>query len=140
MVLSIRSIAGFAIAFAIASFTNFGALAADDTKPIDKGKGADYKSSTHKLKEKGEYAILLSFEAGEKFEAATGVGVENAMKKTHVHLFVYDDTGKEVAKDTPKGPRSEVKVTPAKAGKYKVVIKNVMGEEIEVAFVVLVVK
>jgi hypothetical protein len=44
-----------------------------------------------------------------------------------VHLFVYDSSGAEVAKDDSPGPKCAVKVTPTKDGQYKFVIKNAGG-------------
>jgi hypothetical protein len=41
-----------------------------------------------------------------------------------VNLYVYDEAGKEVGKDDSPGPKCSVKVTLAKNGKYKFVIKN----------------
>jgi hypothetical protein len=41
-----------------------------------------------------------------------------------VHLFVYDSSGAEVAKDDSPGPKCSVRVTPQKGGQYKFVIKN----------------
>lgn len=41
---------------------------------------------------------------------------------------VYDEAGKEVGKDDSPGPKCLVKVTPAKNGKYKFVIKNAGGD------------
>jgi hypothetical protein len=61
----------------------------------------------------------LSFTAGRAFEATT-----DGTKNTDVHLYVYDAAGKD---DSP-GPKCSVKVTPAKDGKYKFVIKNAGGD------------
>src|SRR6266478_6455137 len=72
---------------------------------------------------KGEVAYLLSLTAGKEFEATT-----DGTKKTDVHLYVYDEAGKEVGKDDSPGPQCSVKVTPAKDGKYKFVIKNAGGD------------
>jgi hypothetical protein len=44
-----------------------------------------------------------------------------------VHLFVYDSSGGEVAKDDSPGPKCSVKVTPPKDGQYKFVITNAGG-------------
>ena len=49
-------------------------------------------------------------------------------KNTDVHLYVYDEDGKEIGKDDSPGPKCSVKVTPAKDGKYKFVIKNAGGD------------
>jgi hypothetical protein len=50
------------------------------------------------------------------------------VKETDVHLFVYDDAGKEVGKDDSTGPKCSVKFTPKKDGKFKFVIKNMKGD------------
>ncbi len=96
---------------------------AEDTKPTDEGKGSEFKGKKFEMKDKGEAAILLSFEKGKEFEATT-----DGTKETDVHLFVYDEAGKEVGKDTSPGPKCSVKVTPPKDGKYKFVIKNAKGD------------
>jgi hypothetical protein len=44
-----------------------------------------------------------------------------------VHLFVYDSTGTQVAKDDSPGPKCSVKVTPTADGQYKFVITNAGG-------------
>jgi hypothetical protein len=44
-----------------------------------------------------------------------------------VHLFVYDSSGAEVAKDDLPGPKCSVKVTPTEDGQYKFVITNAGG-------------
>jgi hypothetical protein len=75
------------------------------------------------MKDKGEIAYLLSFTAGKEFEATT-----DGTRNTDVHLYVYDEAGKEVGKDDSSGPKCSVKVTPAKDGKYKFVIKNAGGD------------
>jgi hypothetical protein len=95
---------------------------ADDAKPTDEGKGAEFKSKNFEMKDQGEVALLLSFDAGKEFEATT-----DGTKETDVHLFVYDETGKQVGKDDSPGPKCSVKVTPPKDGKYKFVIKNSKG-------------
>jgi hypothetical protein len=91
-------------------------------KPTDEGAGAEFKGKTFEMKDMGQAAILLSFPAGKEFEATT-----KGDKETDVHLFVYDADGKEVGKDTSPGPKCSVKVTPAKDGKYKLLVKNAGG-------------
>jgi hypothetical protein len=48
-------------------------------------------------------------------------------EKYDVHLFVYDSSGAEVAKDDLPGPKCSVKVTPTEDGQYKFVITNAGG-------------
>ena len=98
------------------------AAQARDEKPTDEGKGADVKGKTVEMKDKGEFAILLSFTAGKEITATT-----KGDKETDVHLFVYDEDKKEVGKDTSPGPKCEVKFTPAKDGKYKLLVRNAGG-------------
>jgi hypothetical protein len=68
---------------------------ADDVKPTDEGKAAEFKGKTIDLKEKGEAAILLSCTSGKEVTATT-----KGEKETDVHLFVYAADKKEVGKDT----------------------------------------
>jgi len=95
---------------------------AQDAKPKDLGKGAAFNGKRIEMKDTGEVAYLLSFTAGKEFEATT-----DGPKKTDVHLFVYDSSGAEVAKDDSPGPKCSVKVTPETDGQYKFVIKNAGG-------------
>ena len=95
---------------------------AQDVKPTDLGKGATFNGKKIEIRDKGEVAYLLSFTAGKEFEATT-----DGLKNTDVHLFVYDSSGAEVAKDDSPGPKCSVKVTPEKDGQYKFVIKNAGG-------------
>ena len=62
------------------------------------------------------------FHGRERVEATT-----DGPKNTEVHLFVYDSSGAEVAKDDSPRPKCSVKVTPEKDGQYKFVIKNAGG-------------
>ncbi len=94
-----------------------------DMKPIDLGKGAEFKGKTVEMSDKAEVAYLLFLTAGKAFEATT-----NGPKNTDVHLFVYDASGKEVGKDNSPGPACSVKVTPEKEGNYKFAIKNTGGD------------
>ena len=94
-------------------------MRADEAKPSDEGKAAEFKGKTFELKAKGEAAILLSCLAGKEVTATT-----KGDKETDVHLFVYSDDKKEVGKDTSPGPKCEVKFTPKKDGKYKLLVKN----------------
>jgi hypothetical protein len=95
---------------------------AQDVKPTDLGKVAAFHGKKIEMKDKGEVAYLLSFTAGKEFDATT-----NGLNNTDVHLFVYDSSGAEVAKDDSPGPKCSVKVTPEKDGQYKFVIKNAGG-------------
>jgi hypothetical protein len=94
--------------------------AARDVKPTDEGNGADFKNKSYDMKEKGEVAVLLAFPAGKEVVATT-----KGDKETDVHLFVYAADGKVVGKDTSPGPKCEVKFTPAKDGKFKLLVRNV---------------
>jgi hypothetical protein len=93
---------------------------ARDVKPTDEGKGADFKSKSFEIKEKGEAAVLLSFSADKEVTATT-----KGDKETDMHLFVYGADGKVIGKDTSPGPKCEVKFKPAKDGKYKLLVRNV---------------
>lgn len=115
-------------------FLALGGGRAEDAKPIDEGKGTEFKSKKFEMKDKGEVVLLLSFNAGKEFEATTDGTME-----TDVHLFVYDENGKEVGKDDSPGPKCSVKVTPLKDGKYRFVIKNAKGDN-TVTFAVKVAK
>jgi hypothetical protein len=95
---------------------------AQDVTPKDLGKGAAFNGKRIEMKDNGEVAYLLSFTAGREFEATT-----DGLKNTDVHLFVYDSSGAEVAKDDSPGPKCSVKLTPEKDGQYKFVIKNAGG-------------
>jgi hypothetical protein len=64
-------------------------------------------------------AIKLTFPAGK--EAAVTVRSE---KKTDVHLFVYDDAKKVVAKDDSPGPTCDLTFTPKEAGSYTLEVRN----------------
>jgi hypothetical protein len=92
---------------------------AGEVKPNDEGKATDFKGKTFDLKEKGEAAILLTCLAGKEITATT-----KGEKETDVHLFVFAEDKKEVGKDTSPGPKCEVKFTPAKDGKFKLLVRN----------------
>ena len=108
--------------------------AQEQVKTTNLGSGSQFKGTTIKMKDKGEVAYLLSFKAGKEFEASTD-GTNN----TDVNLYVYDQAGGQVGKDDSPGPKSSVKVTPDKDGKYKFVITNSGGEN-TVTFKVTVAK
>ena len=112
-----RLVTAVAVMFAVATL-----CPAQDVKPTDLGKGAAFNGKKIEMKDKGEVAYLLSFTAGKEFEATT-----DGPKNTDVHLFVYDSTGAQVAKDDSPGPKCSVKVTPTADGQYKFVITNAGG-------------
>ena len=117
-----KLITRFVIAVAALMFAVATLCPAQDVKPADLGKGAAFHGKKIEMKDKGEVAYLLSFTAGKEFEATT-----DGPKNTDVHLFVYDSSGAEIAKDDSPGPKCSVKVTPEKDGQYKFVIKNAGG-------------
>jgi hypothetical protein len=96
-----------------------GAVRAQDDKPIDLGKAAEFKSKAFDVKEKGKVLVALTFPAGK--EAVVTVRCE---KKTDVNLFVIDAAKKVVAKDDSPGPDCDVKFTPKEAGTYTFEIRN----------------
>jgi hypothetical protein len=96
-----------------------GAAFARDDEPTDEGKGSAFKSKAYEMKEKGEVAVLLTFAAGNAVTVTT-----DGEEKTDVHLYIYDSDKKEVDKDTSPGPKCEVKFTPNKDGKFKLLVKN----------------
>ena len=84
---------------------------AQAVKATSLGKGTAFNGKKIEMKDKGEVAYLLSFTAGNEFEATT-----DGLKNTDVHLFVYDSSGAEVAHDDSPGPKCSVKVTPKQDG------------------------
>ena len=119
MISMTRLVTTSAFVFVLATLS----LAREHSKSTDLGNGADFKGKTIEMKDKGEVAYVLSFKAGKEFEATT-----DATKNTDVNLYVYDNAGKQVGKDDSPGPKCSVKVTPAKDGKYKFVLKNTGGD------------
>lgn len=120
---------------ALASFALAAVCSAqEDVKATSLGNGAQFKGKTIKMKDKGQVAYVLSFKPGKEFEATT-----DGTKNSDVNLYVYDQAGKQVGKDDSPGPKSSVKITPEKDGKYKFVITNT-GEENTVTFKVTVAK
>lgn len=117
-----KSIRGFVIAVVAVMFAVATLCAAQGVKPTDLGKAAAFRGKKIEMKDKGEVAYLLAFTAGKEFEATT-----DGMKNTDVHLFVYDASGAEVAKDDSPGPKCSVKVTPTEDAQYKFVITNAGG-------------
>ena len=106
-----KSITRFVTAVVAVTFAVATLCSAQDVKPTDLGKGAAFNGKKIEMKDKGEVAYLLSFTAGKEFEATT-----DGLKNTDVHLFVYDSSGAEVAKDDSPGPKCSVKVTPTQDG------------------------
>ncbi len=92
---------------------------AEDVKPTDEGNAADFNGKSFDLNAKGEAAILLTCTAGKEITATT-----KGEKETDVHLFIYAEDKTEVGKDTSPGPKCEVKFTPAKDGKFKLLVRN----------------
>jgi hypothetical protein len=117
-----RKILHLATFAALFTLTVVWAARAEDVKATDEGKGADFKGKSVEMKDKDEFAILLAFSAGKEVVVTT-----KGDKETDVHLFVYDEDKKEVGKDTSPGPKCEVKFTPAKDGKYKLLVHNSGG-------------
>jgi hypothetical protein len=114
-----RLVTAAAAVFALATLCP----AQENVKATNLGKGAEFKGKKVEMKDKGKVVYLLSFTAGKEFEATT-----DGTKNTDVNLYVFDKAGEEVGKDDSPGPKSSVKVTPAKDGKYKFVIKNAGGD------------
>jgi hypothetical protein len=54
--------------FALVVLSVFGA---DDVKPSDEGKAAEFKGKTFEMKEKGEASIVLTCAAGKELTATT---------------------------------------------------------------------
>src|SRR5271168_1049441 len=119
---AMKLISGFVIAVVAVMFAVATLCAAQGVKPTDLGKAAAFHGKKIEMKDKGEVAYLLAFTAGKEFEATT-----DGMKNTDVHLFVYDASGAEVAKDDSPGPKCSVNVTPTADGQYKFVITNAGG-------------
>src|ERR1700679_1449355 len=119
---AMKSITRFVTAVVAVILTVAVLCPAQNVAPKSLGKGAVFNGKTIEMKDNGEVAYLLSFTAGKEFEATT-----DGLKNTDVHLFVYDSTGAEGAKDDSPGTKCSVKVTPKQDGQYKFVIKNAGG-------------
>jgi hypothetical protein len=91
----------------------------EDVKPTDEGKAAEFKGKSFDIKEKGEAAILLAFEAGTRVTVTV-----TSDKKSDVNLFVYDAAKKQIAKDDSPGPNCELSFTPKEDGKLTLVVRN----------------
>jgi hypothetical protein len=107
-----------AYATAMLALVTLSAVGADDVKTIDGGKGSAFKSKSYELKENGEIAVVLSFEAGKELTVTT-----SGDKDTNVQLFVKSMYFE--AKDTSPGPNCLVKHTPVENdGRYTFTMKN----------------
>ena len=107
-----------AYATAMLALVTLSALGADDVKAIDGGKGSVFKSKSYELKENGEIAVVLSFEAGKELTVTT-----SGDKDTNVQLVVKSMYFE--AKDTSPGPNCLVKHTPVENdGRYTFTMKN----------------
>ena len=97
------------------------AAAARDEKggnKIDGGKGSEFKSKKYEIPEKGEIAVVLSFEAGKEVTVTT-----KGDRETDVRLFVKGRYFE--AKDTSPGPECLVKFTPVKGDpRFTITVKN----------------
>ena len=110
-----RRMASVAAMFALVTLS---AVGADDVKPTDGGKGSAFKSKSFEIKEKGEIAVMLSFEAGKEVAVTT-----KADNETDVHLMVKGMYFE--AKDTSPGSVCLVKFTPVKGDDmFKFTIRN----------------
>ena len=119
MISNTRRICGLAV---LVAFVVLCSGAAMDAVPTKEGKGSDFKGKIVDMKDKGEFAVLLTFSAGTPVTATT-----KGTKNTDVHLFVYDEGKKEVGKDVSPGPNCEVTFTPALSGTYTLLVKNSGG-------------
>jgi len=95
---------------------------AEGVKATDEGEGAEFQGKTVAMKDKGQFAIILAFTAGKEVIATT-----KGDEQTDVHLFVYDENEHLVGKDTSPGPKCELKFTPVKDGKFKLLVRNSGG-------------
>jgi hypothetical protein len=95
------------------------AARAEEDKPIDGGKAVEFKGKSFDLKEKGRVKVVLTFPEGKKASVTV-----RSDKETDVHLFVYDEGKKVVAKDDSPGPSCDLTFTPKQAGKYTVEVIN----------------
>src|SRR5580693_947406 len=108
-----KSITWFVAAAVTVMFAVAALCPAQGVKLTDLGNGAAFNGKKIEMKDRGEVAYLLSFTAGKEFEATT-----DGLKNTDVHLFVYDSSGAQVAKDDSPGPKCSVKVTAKNDGQY----------------------
>jgi len=94
------------------------AAVARDDKPINGGKGSEFKSKTFEIKDNGEITVVLSFEPGKEVTVTT-----DGEKETDINLFVKSMYFE--AKDTSPGPKCLVKFTPVKDDmKFTFRVKN----------------
>jgi hypothetical protein len=107
-----------AVAAVLAFVVVCGARAQDD-KATDEGNAEKFKGKSFDLKAKGRAKIILTFPEGK-----TASLTVRSDKETDVHLFVYDEDKKVVAKDDSPGPTCDVTFTPKKGGKYIIEVIN----------------
>jgi hypothetical protein len=97
----------------------FNVTRAEDAKPADEGKAADFTGKKFDLKEDGKVAFKLEFPADKKVSITV-----KGEKQSDIHLFVYDADKKQVAKDDSPGPDCLVTFTPKETGTLTVVVHN----------------
>src|SRR5262245_35930493 len=107
-----------AVAALFAFVVAYSARAQED-KATDEGKAEKFKGKTFDLKAKGRAKIILTFPEGK-----TASLTVRSDKETDVHLFVYDEDRKVVAKDDSPGPTCDITFTPKKGGKYIIEVIN----------------
>jgi hypothetical protein len=110
------------LACVLAALFTLAAVQAREEKPTDEGNGTEFKSKTVEMNDKGEFSVVLSFDAGKEVTATT-----KGEKETDVHLYVTDADKNVVGKDTSPGPTCEVKFTPKKDGKFMLRVTNKGG-------------
>jgi hypothetical protein len=109
-------VCAMAVLFVLAAFST---VRAEDAKPADEGKAADFKGKKFDLKEDGKVAFKLEFQADKKVSITV-----KGEKQSDIHLFVYNADKKQVAKDDSPGPDCLVTFTPKETGTLVVVVHN----------------
>jgi len=97
---------------------------AQEIKSTDEGKAGDYKGKSYDVKEKGDFAITLTFDSGTK-ATVTAKGD----KKGDLSVAVYPgDTvnkdSKAVGKSDKAGQEATVTFNVDKSGKHTIVVHN----------------